>query len=101
MSDKCRSCGSGIQWALTPKGHRIPLDPAPVDHREHGAMVLVPDAGKALTWAYSFADLKKRLLEASDVAPEVIERNIISKYEARLSHFSTCPNAAQHRRRNS
>lgn len=27
MADTCRSCGAPIEWAVTTKGKRIPLDP--------------------------------------------------------------------------
>ena len=27
MADRCRSCDAPIEWAYTPKGSRIPLDP--------------------------------------------------------------------------
>lgn len=67
----CRSCGAPIEWARTPKGKRIPLD---VEPRPDGNLAFV--AGE--------------LVNAAGLPPEV---------ERRVSHFATCPNAAQHRRR--
>lgn len=77
--NKCRSCGAPIRWAFTAAGKRIPLDPEPyeagnvwVDHYESGMPVV-------------------------NVAAD---RRGVPSAEALVyvSHFVTCPNAAQHRR---
>ena len=69
-SGRCKSCGGPIEWAVTIKGRRMPLDPSPV----LGGNVLL-DGNRATV-----------------VAPD----------ESRLgyvSHFATCPNAREHRRK--
>lgn len=79
---KCNSCGAEIIWCVTTKGKRMPVDAA---ERTDGTGVYVitrPD-GDPLACT-SLLDV-----------PEVMAR----AYKARhLSHFATCPNAAQHRR---
>jgi len=37
MSERCKSCHAPIEWALTAKGSRIPLDPG--DH-DDGSIVV-------------------------------------------------------------
>lgn len=77
----CRSCNAPIVWAITAaKGRNMPLDPEPVDdgnvwvieHPLHG----LPVVGVAL--------------QHSDIPGDV---------ETFVSHFVTCPNASQHRRK--
>jgi hypothetical protein len=65
---RCRSCDAEIIWAVTPKGKRIPLDAEPAE-RPAGLFRLEGE-------------------NAISVAGEPVY----------LSHFVTCPNAAQHRR---
>lgn len=68
----CRSCRAPIRWAHTQKGHRIPLDPEPV---EGGNLVEV-------------APGIVRVVEPGDPSGARF-----------VSHFATCPNAGAHRRR--
>lgn len=70
----CRSCGAGIRWALTESGKRMPLDLKPVDG---GNVQLVHHDGTTTA------------------------RVVAAKPGVRLyrSHFSSCPNANQHRRK--
>lgn len=68
----CRSCGRPVVWSQTEAGKYIPLDPEPV---YDGNVVL--EAHGAL---------------ARVVAP----RRDVKRH---ISHFVTCPNAGQHRRR--
>lgn len=66
----CKSCRKPIRWVVTANGKRMPIDPAP---STDGNLVL-DDRGVAhFDWRPGRA-----------------------KY---VSHFATCPNAAQHRRR--
>ena len=75
----CRSCGARIYWAETAAGKIIPIDEKPVD-----------DGNVILTWSERAMLLKAHVLKSDDVvAPE---RN---RY---VTHFTTCPNAKQHRR---
>lgn len=65
----CRSCSAPIDWALTAKGNRMPLDPG---LNAHGN-VLVDEAGVA--------------------------RVVPAGQGDRVAHFVTCPNANAHRKR--
>lgn len=71
MSDRCRSCDAPIEWAITEKGRRIPLDPGV---HPDGNLVIGGDG------------------IAVYIAPDGLT-------PARRSHFVSCPNAARHRRR--
>jgi hypothetical protein len=65
----CRSCGAPIDWALTPKGQRIPLDVA--THPD--ANIIVDDHG--------------------------IARIVAKGEGTRISHFATCVDAKRFRKR--
>lgn len=67
MADRCRSCDAPIEWAYTPKGSRIPLDPG-----SH------PDGN-------------------INVGPDGIARVVGPGNGVRISHFATCPNSREHR----
>lgn len=71
----CRSCGAEIIWALTEKGKRMPVDPEPVPH---GNLFL-----------------RKRENGAYDVRPA----GDLLLSERYVSHFSSCPAAATHRKK--
>jgi hypothetical protein len=71
MADHCRSCDAPIDWAFTEKGKRIPLDRTTTSSMVAN-IVLDPD-GTA--------------------------RVVAAGTGERISHFATCPNAGQHRRR--
>ena len=77
---KCRSCGAAVLWAMTRNAKRMPIDAQPVPE---GNMVLTLKAGppQALLVEKFYAD--------KHTEPG---RN---RY---TSHFSTCPNAQEHRR---
>lgn len=68
---KCRSCDAEIIWRKSPKGKNMPMDPEPVPEGE-GKWIL--DRDRAI------------------YAPED------GTYQC---HFETCPNADEHRSRNS
>jgi hypothetical protein len=72
----CKSCGSPMIWTKTGTGKSIQLDPDPVPN---GNIVLHAD-GTAMY-------ITKAMMNALD--PEA------KRY---VSHFATCPNAAQHRK---
>jgi hypothetical protein len=68
---ECRSCGAPITWAITDKRRRIPLDPEPNP--------------------------------AGNIRLDLTHAHILTKGETYygpryMSHFATCPNAAQHRK---
>jgi hypothetical protein len=69
MSSHCRSCGAEIEWAVTPKGRRIPLDPGTRDDGN----IQVDAWGTAWVVGAWQGD--------------------------RVSHFATCPHHDKHRRR--
>ncbi len=72
----CRSCGVSIQWCVTEKGERIPMDELP---HEDGNMVIVIENHE------SVARQHLPLLDAD-----------LPRYR---SHFATCPQADEHRTR--
>lgn len=78
----CRSCGQPMVWVETIYGKRIPLDAQP---SEKGNIVVVN--GIAI-----YISGPKREGEAREGA----ERAGLRLY---TSHFSSCPNAEQHRKR--
>lgn len=69
----CSSCGAEIRWEKTVRGKPIPLDPEPVK-----------DAHLFLRADGLVAD------DRSAPAPQGAPRY--------MTHFVTCPNAAEHRR---
>ncbi len=69
---ECSSCGAKIIWALTEGGKRMPLDAKPVT---------------------MFALPTKRQAEGAGIAPTAVS---ITVYQ---THFASCPNAAEHRKR--
>jgi hypothetical protein len=77
----CRSCGARVLWVRTMRGKRMPLD---ADHAPLGPYVIV------------------KHVDGGDVAVMVtpssvdIYAHIKQRY---TSHFSTCPNAKDWRRR--
>lgn len=77
MSSQCRSCGASIEWARSAtSGRPVPLDPDPA---ERGNVVVERDSAGEL-WATTVA--------GDQAGPGL-----------RVSHFATCPQAHQHRRR--
>jgi hypothetical protein len=70
----CKSCGAPIVWAFVPRtGRRMPVDADPVDD---GNVILTrPSTSMA-------------------------EAHVVAKGAGtHVSHFATCPQAAEHRRR--
>jgi hypothetical protein len=78
--DRCRSCKKPIIWAVTTKGRRMPLDPEPV---ENGNLILRHRMSGLPTALY--------LTHGADVELQPDEKRYVS-------HFATCPYAAQHRK---
>lgn len=71
MAATCKSCGAPVRWVSTARGAAIPLDPEP---RDDGNIILI--GGIAHVASHVACD-----------GPWYV------------SHFTTCPNAAQHRKR--
>lgn len=78
----CRSCGNLIRWSTTSRGTRIPLDahPNPTGNIEYRPQAGGPGQADVLT---------KAALAAARARGATLY----------LTHFATCPNADQHRRR--
>jgi hypothetical protein len=78
----CRSCRAPVRWAFTVHGKRIPVDPEPVDG---GNLVLHEDPNGGAPTA-----------EVVPAGAQLLDGDDGRRY---VSHFVTCPNADQHRRR--
>lgn len=78
----CRSCGAPIRWAVTVNGKRMPLDEQP---DPDGNLVLSDPTPGA--YAPTVAFTTQNTLPLPDDPPRF------------TSHFATCPNADQHRRK--
>lgn len=74
MTSSCRSCGAAIEWAVTGKGRRMPLD-------------LISDPGGLLV-------VHAGRVEFAEHAPADWPTDL----PRRTTHFARCPNAKQHRR---
>ena len=75
----CSSCGRGIIWTTSPSGARLPLDARPVTVYQIEEDDVYPGGVGAL-------DYQKQI---NDIVPGT---------KLYVSHFVTCPNAAQHSR---
>lgn len=67
----CRSCGREIIWATSPAGRRLPLDARPVNPHVYR-------------------------LRGHDETPQAEGVAFEAQGAVYVSHFLTCPNAAQH-----
>lgn len=79
---RCRSCNAEIKWIQMTTGKRMPVDAAPISYRiavpgSTGAKTLITPEGKVVS---AFFDPGSKLI-------------------GYVSHFATCPNANQHRKR--
>lgn len=79
---ECRSCGALILWVQWPSGKRMPVDVGPVQ-----------DGDIVLTWRRT----ENVLLAARASQLDEEHRAGRNKY---VSHFSSCPQADQHRKSN-
>lgn len=77
MSATCSSCGASIVWVVTATGKRMPIDPQPV---EGGNLELEGNRGGHV---------------ARYVKPE--QGGLFGRPRY-VSHFASCPHAAQHRK---
>lgn len=93
MSATCRSCGAEILWAVTENGKRMPVDAEPVP------------AGTILLRHLHVGEPPVAHITTREER-ETLDDALKSRYEQTgesptlllfVSHFATCPNAAQHR----
>lgn len=82
--DNCRTCGAKIVWIKTLAGKPMPCD---------AEGVLVVEESEARE-KYVLAD--GRVASARKAVPE--DRNDSTRTIGYVSHFATCPQAAQHRK---
>jgi hypothetical protein len=75
--DRCKSCNAPIFWARTDKGRAMPLD-------------LKPVAGASIIVTGPTTDLRAHVLKDGEVDHGFVRYT---------SHFATCPQAKQHRRK--
>lgn len=80
----CRSCRAPIVWALTSKGRLMPIDADPVD----GGNI-------SLVEITTMQDWEPRLMAV--VHPER-QASLLDDGEQHVAHFTTCPQADEHRR---
>lgn len=79
---KCRSCSQDILWVVWPKtGKKMPVDAVP-DMRP-------PPKGGKIVLAYN--------READELRAEMFRPEHGPKRNRFTSHFTTCPNANEHR----
>ena len=78
----CRSCGKSIMWAKTDGGSNIPLD---AEYVLDTGQVPVPVSG----WFVIDGATVHRVKKGTTLPPGS---------RRHVSHFATCPNAAQHRK---
>jgi hypothetical protein len=85
MSSKCKSCGKSIKWVETLGGKKMPVDPEiiAVIPTSSGDTTIVTDKGVVVK---GNKEELKALAEGIAVAGYV-------------SHFATCKDADQHRRK--
>lgn len=75
MIARCYSCGAPIQWCITAKGKRMPVDSEPAGD------------GNLLVEL-----VRGQLVATVDPGPDLLGR------PRHKSHFATCPNAKEHRK---
>lgn len=85
---KCKSCVASITWIKTQNGRSMPCDVPAVDYQENykGNATIVTDDGRVLR-----ANIVTSA-NNSALTPVIDGKGYIS-------HFTTCPYANQHRRR--
>jgi hypothetical protein len=82
LNMKCRSCGQEIEWVTTVIGKRMPVNPEIVNIIEDksGDTLIIADDNRVKR-GYCVGDAR--------------EGGYIT---GRVSHFATCPHAAEHRK---
>lgn len=78
----CRSCGQPIQWSMTERGRRMPVDLEPNDA---GNILLQHRQGDVPLAVYLNEVEKKKLIDALD--------GRLQRHRLFTSHFVTCKDA--------
>lgn len=86
MASTCRSCSAAIVWAQTINGKQIPVDHLPV---ANGNVDLVSHSDPRE------APIAHMLDATGQRDVDGLRRSPFLRY---VSHFSTCPDAARHRK---
>jgi hypothetical protein len=99
MGAACSSCGAAIEWGVSAKGKRVPLDAKPITIVV-GCMLDAPglrrvsgvtDAG---VWLQGWPTSNPAVVEAQEMgARHGFPLEVVTVF---VSHFTTCPNAASH-----
>lgn len=82
--ERCRSCKAPVTWALSTSGAAMPLDTEP----SPAGNVLVVPCGE-----FGISRLAVVLSKGA------LDRATVQGAVLRTSHFATCPDAPQHRKR--
>lgn len=83
---RCRSCGQRIVWVWTEAGKRMPVDPDPVQDGNVRSL-----RGDGQLFESALVEVVPR--DSGDTLFGAVTE---PRY---VSHFATCPQAADHRRR--
>lgn len=91
MGKVCGSCLAPVLWARTESGKLMPVDREPT---EHGNILLSHRGlGEPPTVLYQSPEQIAKLRAEHERSPQDGPLRLY------VSHFTTCPNATQHRRR--
>lgn len=82
---RCRSCNEQIQWVRLQSGKNMPVDPGYVSIRTQGLM--------------DTADIATIVTDDGRVIQGAVVTEEFEDERGRESHFATCPNAKQHRKK--
>lgn len=94
MSATCKSCSARVIWAMTGTGSRMPLDAEPLGPGapEAGSFILIRDEDEAVRHDL-FGGREPQLWAMRYIA---VRDGVRTRYR---SHFATCPQADEHRRK--
>ncbi len=91
VSHVCVSCKAPVVWTVTEKGKPMPVDAEPA---EHGTVLLSHrQVGQPPVALVKTREQIEELRAQHERSPQVGPLRLF------VSHFATCPNAGQHRRR--
>lgn len=97
-TQRCRSCGAPIIWAVTASGKQMPLDPGFLDVvplSDSNGDPEITGRGSRHRYLVGF-DIDARSVSGHALPPDV--RPELPRVKVRQSHFASCPNADKHRK---